>query len=81
MTTSRIVRVSKKGQLVIPKELREAVGIEENADVVIAVEGGKITLSPPQQYARSTRGLLRGTWGKSRREIERYLDKERKSWE
>jgi AbrB family looped-hinge helix DNA binding protein len=81
MTTSRIVRISKKGQLVLPKELREAVGIRENSDVVIAVEEGRLTLAPPHEYARSTRGLLKGTWGKTRREVERNLNKERQSWD
>ena len=81
MTVSRIVRVSKKGQLVLPRELREAVGIRENTDVVIAVEDRRLTLAPPHEYARVTRGLLKGTWGKNRREIERTLNKERQSWD
>ena len=80
MTSYRTVKLSKKGQLVIPKDLRNAIGMEDGSDIVVGIENGKITLSPPGQYARSTRGLLKGTWGRTRREIRRYVDRERESW-
>ena len=52
------VKVSSKGQVVIPKPLREAYGIREGSEVVmIAVEEG-ILVRVPQVKGSSLRGLL-----------------------
>lgn len=42
----RIIRVSKKGQATIPKDLRERFGIETPGKVLIHEEGGKIVVEP-----------------------------------
>jgi AbrB family looped-hinge helix DNA binding protein len=81
MTTTKSVRLSKKGQFVIPKEMREALGVKEGEELLVTFEGGRVVLTRPQEYARATRGSLKGTWGKSRRAVVRYLEKERQSWE
>jgi len=81
MTTTKSVRLSKKGQFVIPKEMREALGVKEGEELIVTFEGGRVVLTRPQEYARATRGSLKGTWGKSRRAVVRYLEKERQSWE
>lgn len=80
MTKAISVRLSKKGQFVIPKAMREALGVKEGDELLVTLEGGRVMLTRPQQYARATRGLLRGTWGRSRQQVERYLAKERRSW-
>ena len=41
-----VIRVSKKGQATIPKELRERFGIETPGKVLIHEEGGKIVVEP-----------------------------------
>lgn len=41
-----IIRVSKKGQATIPKELRERFGIETPGKVLIHEEEGKIVVEP-----------------------------------
>ena len=41
-----IIRVSKKGQATIPKELRERFCIETPGKVLIHEEGGKIVVEP-----------------------------------
>lgn len=38
------MRVSEKGQVTIPKNLRELAGIAANSEVVFSVEGGRIFL-------------------------------------
>jgi AbrB family looped-hinge helix DNA binding protein len=80
MTQARAVRLSAKGQLVIPKDMRDALGVKEGDELLIAVEGGRVVLSRAAQHARTTRGLLKGTWGKSARDVARYLEGERRSW-
>ncbi|MCX5907101.1 MAG: PIN domain-containing protein [Deltaproteobacteria bacterium] len=62
MTIAKSVRISKKGQFVIPKEMREAMGVKEGEEILVTFEEGKVILTRPQEYARKTRGLLKGTW-------------------
>lgn len=80
MTIAKMVRLSQKGQLVIPQEMRRALGLEAGDELLITLEEGRLILTRPQQYARTTRGLLKGTWGRTKQEVARYLDKERRSW-
>lgn len=40
------MRVTSKGQVTIPRDLRESFGIGPNSEVVFGVEGGKITIAP-----------------------------------
>lgn len=45
-TDGDIIRVSRKGQATIPKELRDRFGIETPGRVFIHEEGGKIVVEP-----------------------------------
>ena len=81
MTQTQSVRLSKKGQFVIPKGIREALGIKEGDELLVGIDGDKVVLTPSRHYARATRGMLKGTWGKTSQEIEKYLEKERAGWE
>ena len=80
MTRSSKVRLSSKGQLVIPKPIRDAAGLEEGDEVFVAVDGTTIVLTPVEAFGRTSRGVLKGTWGKTRRQIDRAVDQERGSW-
>ncbi|KQV31565.1 Holliday junction resolvase [Rhizobium sp. Root1203] len=40
------MRVTSKGQVTIPRDLRELAGIELNGEVIFSVEGGKLVLAP-----------------------------------
>jgi antitoxin PrlF len=40
------MRVTSKGQVTIPRDLRELAGIELNSEVIFSVEGGKLVLAP-----------------------------------
>jgi AbrB family looped-hinge helix DNA binding protein len=60
------VSVSSKGQVVIPKEVRDALGIRQGEQLEVAVEGDRIVLSRPSGPPagldwRRWRGFLRGT--------------------
>jgi antitoxin PrlF len=46
------MRVTSKGQVTIPRDLRELAGIKPNSEVVFSIESGKLMLAPkngPQQ--------------------------------
>lgn len=78
---TKTVRLGRKGQLVLPKDVRDALEIKEGDRLIVSVEGGRVVLASPQEYARQTRGLLHGTWGETAEEVAGYLRGERDGWE
>lgn len=40
------MRVTSKGQVTIPRDLRELAGITPNSEVIFGIEGGVLTLMP-----------------------------------
>jgi antitoxin ChpS len=80
MTATKSVRLSRKGQLVIPKEWRDALGVKEGDELLAVLDDRRMILTRPEDYARTTRGSLKGTWGRTRRDVDRYLARERRSW-
>ena len=61
--TMESVSVSAKGQLVIPKALRQRVGLQDGGRVTVSVDDGHIILEPvPAESAgwRKWRGALKG---------------------
>ena len=59
------VTVSSKGQIVLPRKFREALGINEGERLRVSLVDGRIiivpTHSPPKGEWRNWRGTLRGT--------------------
>lgn len=49
MTISKLVRLSKKGQFVIPKEIRKALGVKEGDELLVTLEEGRGMLIRPQE--------------------------------
>jgi AbrB family looped-hinge helix DNA binding protein len=46
------MRVTSKGQVTIPRDLRELAGISANSEVIFGVEDGKITIVPKEGVSR-----------------------------
>jgi AbrB family looped-hinge helix DNA binding protein len=78
---SKSVKLSRKGQFVLPREMREALGLKEGDTLLLTLRDDQVTITRAADFARATRGSLKGTWGSDRREIELYLKGERQSWE
>lgn len=82
MTIAVLVKLGRKGQMVLPKKIRDALGLKEGDSVIVTLrEKGQALLTTPERYAALTRGMLRGAWGQDKHEIEQYLRRERESWE
>ena len=60
-------RVSPKYQVVIPKEIRNEVGIRPGQELQVVSKGGTITLIPDKPIA-AMRGFVRGIRTKGFRE-------------
>ncbi|GAJ94033.1 AbrB/MazE/SpoVT family DNA-binding domain-containing protein [Agrobacterium sp. SHOUNA12C] len=57
------MRVTSKGQVTIPRDLRELAGIELNSEVIFSVEDGKLVVSPKngKREIEDRHGLI-GSW-------------------
>lgn len=40
------MRVTSKGQVTIPRDMRELTGIKPNSEVLFSIEAGKLTIIP-----------------------------------
>jgi AbrB family looped-hinge helix DNA binding protein len=72
-------KVGKKSQIVIPKKVRETVGISEGDELIVDVEGDSVILKvKPKSYAKKLRGLHKDVW----KGIgpKKYVKGERESW-
>ena len=58
---NRITTVSTKGQLIIPAEMRESLGIEPGTRIAVTLQGPRIILEPvSDKLVEETRGLFAG---------------------
>ena len=55
-----VSRIGRKGQVVLPKAIREALGVTTGDRVVFSLEGDRVVLAPvPARTAAELRGILR----------------------
>ena len=73
------VKVSPKGQIVIPKNLRDKFGIKEGEEVVVeGLEEGVLVMTKEKDPVKAMVGLFRGKTKKSSVELVREI---RDEWE
>jgi len=78
MATS--VRIGKRYAVVLPKKVRERLGLHEGDELLIEVSRRGILLIPrPKSYTSHLAGLHREVWKDL--DVDDYLAEERKSWQ
>lgn len=60
-TSMTITNMTRKAQVTIPKRAREATGLKPGAKVKVAVENGKVVLSPVGKAPKGPFAKIRGT--------------------
>jgi AbrB family looped-hinge helix DNA binding protein len=71
----REVKVSAKNQIVISREVREALGVKAGDRLLVVPRGDTvILLRKPKRYAKAIAGIGKDSYQPA------YLDKERESW-
>ena len=76
-----VLKLNEKSQIVISKQMRQALGLKPGDQLAAVVEGDKIVLRlKPGNPAARLRGIGKGTWG-NRTRIDAYLDKLRDEWQ
>lgn len=78
--SSRSIRVSTKGQVVIPLEIRRSMGIRPGDRLIIIGGDQAAVLMKAKRYAESLRGIAGGVYGGTREEIDAYVRGERQTW-
>jgi AbrB family looped-hinge helix DNA binding protein len=74
-----VVRVSRKHQVLVPREAREALGVGAGDELVVEVENGKVMMKPkPRNYSKHMLGLHKSVW--KRVKPESYIRTEREAW-
>lgn len=74
-----IVTVSSRFQVVIPRSVREAMGLRPGEKLMVEVQGDRILMRPrPSQPARALRGMHRDIWCDV--DPVEYVRRERESW-
>ena len=69
--------ISSKNQIVVPKEVRKALGIKAGDKLLVQVHGGTvIMMAKPKDHLKALKGIVPpGTYG------DDYVRKERNSWD
>jgi AbrB family looped-hinge helix DNA binding protein len=70
-----VQKLSKKNQIVIPKQARQAMGVKGGDELLVVVRNDPTLVMPkPKRYARTLKGLAKGAYPPG------YLKRERRSW-
>ena len=77
---AKSVRVSRRGQVVIPIEVRRPLGIRAGDTVVIVSGDHEAIVMKPGRYAESLKGMAKGIFGRTREEIDAFVRAERQAW-
>ena len=58
------MRVTSKGQVTIPRDMRELAGIKPNSEVLFSIEGGRLTIVPKHDVGAT----------EEKQRLERFLE-------
>ena len=71
-------RISAKYQVVIPKPVREALGLQPHDTLLFLLDGHTVVLRPrPDNFTAALRGLHQKLWP----DPDTWLEEERAGWE
>jgi AbrB family looped-hinge helix DNA binding protein len=73
-------RVSSKNQIVLPREVRDELGVKSGDELLFIIRDGEISVrSRPTSFAQAMRGLHKNVWAAV--DVEDWLAQERSSLE
>ena len=77
---NNVVKVGKRYQIVIPKKVREQIGVNIEDELIVSIRNGWIVMQPrPRRYSEYMQGLGKEVWKGT--EATEYVRKEREAWE
>lgn len=74
------VRLGAKGQIVVPKTVRDQLGLKEGDALMLMVDGQRVILrARPASFTDAMRGLHKEVWEGV--DVDKWLEEERSSWD
>jgi AbrB family looped-hinge helix DNA binding protein len=74
--------ISSKNQITLPAQLLREMGLGAGDRLAIRREGNRLVLRPrPKDWVEYYGGSLRGLYGKTKEEVDAYVDGLRSEWE
>ena len=68
-------KLSSKNQIVIPREVRQQLGLKPGDKIILALRGDTaIMIRKPKKYSDALAGIMEGVYPPD------YLERERQSW-
>lgn len=74
---SMSVKVSDRGYIVLPAKVRKEMSIKSGTRMLLTKEEDKIILQPVASFTEKLSGLTSGSFGRTVKEIQDYIDKQR----
>lgn len=68
-----LVRLSSKGQVVIPKAVREELGLHPKKSLILEVVGDHAEIKPAPDVKKALKGSLKGKPSMSRALVQEHL--------
>ncbi len=75
--TAKSVKLTKKGTVYLPAEIRKELGLKEGERLLISHEGGKIILQPVKSATAMLLGLTAGSFGRTAEDVQEFLNEQR----
>lgn len=74
---SMSIKVSDRGYIILPAKVRKEMSIQGGTRMLLTWEEDKIILQPVVSFTEKLSGLTSGSFGRTGKEIQDYIDKER----
>ena len=75
--TSMNIKVSDRGYIVLPAKVRKEMSIKGGTRMLLIREEDKIILQPIHSFTEKLSGISSGSFGKTAKDIQEYIDRER----
>ena len=75
--TAMSIKVSDRGYIVLPAKVRKEMSIKGGTRMLLIKEEDKIILQPVHSFTEKLSGISSGSFGKTAKDIQEYIDRER----
>ncbi|AQQ54977.1 hypothetical protein B0X71_03270 [Planococcus lenghuensis] len=71
---SAVINIKKKGQITLPVAFRTALGLEEDDQLEVSLEDGRVVLTPVITIAKDQAWFWKKEWQEGEREAQHDID-------
>ncbi|MCL5677250.1 MAG: AbrB/MazE/SpoVT family DNA-binding domain-containing protein [Firmicutes bacterium] len=76
-----VVKLSSKRQITLPAQICRSLSLHKGDHLILEIKDGRIVLSAaPKDFTGYLKGIAKGVYGNSIKEVDAYVQKERETW-